>query len=280
MNNSIFLFYNQTEDSTLTSSPSVLPVSNLKNSQRTKIWRSSGNTAYIDITLNEVLGADYLALVDLNMTTAGMIRVRAWMDRIDGSNLVFDRYYDPLVFVSSSEEDVDYGMGDYGLGGYGSSTPASAGSRKNVNLLPFDETLIAPYYRVDLVDESLPYIQMGVLFLSKSRRYEVNLSYNWNIKQIDRSVSKESISGQKYVQPRDTRLQINGTFGALNEMERTDTIVAITEVGNTKPFIYSVFPLNNNVGLTTTIYGSFSDSNLTQKFNNRNEFNFTVVEDL
>lgn len=281
MSNSIFLFSNQIETAqSLTASSSALPVTNLINPQRTKVWRSTSNTAYVDFVLNNANGADYLALVDLNLTTAGMIRVRAWNDAINGTQLTLDMYYDPLVFTPTSELDVDYGMGDYGLGAYGISTPLSSSSRKNVNLLPFGQLIQSPYYRVDFMDTNLTYIQCGVMFLDRARVYTTNLSYGWNITQIDRSVSKESIAGQKYIQPRDTRLKISGKFSSLSEAERTDTIVALTEVGNTKSFLYSVFPETNNKGLTTTLYCSFTDAGLTNNFIDRNEFNFTVVEDL
>ena len=281
MSNSVFLFSNQIETAqSLTASSSVLPVSNLVNPQRTKVWRSSSNSAYVDFSLDNAVGADHLAIVDLNMTTAGTIRVRAWSDAVNGALLEFDRYYDPVVFTSTSDVDTNYGEGDYGLGAYGAATPLTSTSRKNVNLLPFGQIVLGAHYRIDFVDVNLSYIQAGLMFLDKARIYNINLSYGWKIRQIDRSVSRESVAGQKYIQPRDTRLEIQGRFDALNEMERTDTIVALTQLGNTKSFVFSVFPENNNKGLTTTIYGSFSSSDLTNTFQDRNEFNFTVVEDL
>lgn len=280
MSNSLFMFSNQIETATLAASTAVLPVNNLKNSQRSKIWRSSSSTAWVSATLSEANGADYLALVDLNLSTSGTIRVRAWMDAVDGAVLEFDEYYDPIVFSVNTEVDVDYGQGDYGLGAYGTNTPIVSSSRKNVQLLPLGQTLLSPYYKVDFVDANVDYVQFGVMFLAKARIFDINLAYDWSIKQIDRSVSKESIAGQRYIQPRDTRLEIQGRFPALSEAERTDMIVQITEAGNTKSFIYSVFPLNNNVGLTTTIYGAFSDSNISNQFENRNEFSFTVTEEL
>jgi|APGre2960657404_1045060.scaffolds.fasta_scaffold00061_3 hypothetical protein len=281
MSKSTFLFTNQIATAeNLTASSEALPVTNLVNPQRTRVWRSTANTASISFSLTDIAGADYLALVDLNLTSTGVIRVRAWDDAVDGSMLTFDQYYDPVIFVSGSEADINYSGGDYGLGAFGLANSIASSSRKNVNLFPFGQVVLSPFYKVDLIDENLTYIQAGIMFLSKARTYDINLAYNWNISQIDRSVSKESIAGQKYIQPRDTRLQISGRFPALSETERTDTIVDITEMGTTKPFIYSVFPENNNIGLTTTVYGSFSDSNLTNNFTNRNEFNFTVVEDL
>ena len=280
MGNSIFMFSNQLDTATLTASSAALPVTNLTNPQRSKIWRSTSNTAWVSAQLDAANGADYLAIVDLNLSNSGMIRVRAWLDAVDGAELEFDQYYDPNVFSVNTEVDVDYGLGDYGLGAFGTNSPISATTRKNVQLLPFGQTLISPFYKIDFMDENVTYVQAGVLFLAKARVFEINLSYDWNIRQIDRSVSKESIAGQRYIQPRDTRLEIRGKFGALSEAERTDMIVQITEVGNTRPIIYSVFPLNNNVGLTTTIYGSFTDSDITNKFENRNEFSFTVTEEL
>jgi len=274
------MFSNQLDTATLTASSAALPVTNLTNPQRSKIWRSTSNTAWVSAQLDAANGADYLAIVDLNLSTSGMIRVRAWLDAVDGSELEFDQYYDPNVFSVNTEVDVDYGLGDYGLGAFGTNSPISATTRKNVQLLPFGQTLISPFYKIDFMDENVTYVQAGVLFLATARVFEINLSYDWNIRQIDRSVSKESIAGQRYIQPRDTRLEIRGKFGALSEAERTDMIVQITEVGNTRPIIYSVFPLNNNVGLTTTIYGSFTDSDITNKFENRNEFSFTVTEEL
>lgn len=281
MSNSIFMFSNQIATaSVLSASSSVLPVSNLVNSQRTKVWRSADNDDSVTFSLNDANGADYLALVDLNLTTAGMIRVRAWRDAINGSDLEFDQFYDPVVFAPTGELDVNYGEGDYGLGPYGIATPLTLSSRKNVNLLPFGQVLLSPHYRVDFMDDNLDYIQCGVMFLDKARTYEVNLSYDWRITSIDRSVSRESIAGQRYIQPRDTRVQISAQFPVLKEAERTDTIVAITEVGTTKPFIFSVFPENNNQGLTTTVYCSFQNNDITNQFFDRNVFAFTVAEEL
>lgn len=278
--NSIFLFSNQAERATLGASSQALPVTNLVNSQRTKVWRSTNNNAFFTITLDEVLGADHLALIDLNLTTSGVIRVQAWIDAIDGTQLEYDQFFDPTIFTSGLEANVDYGTGDYGLGGFGNSTPIAVSTRKNITLIPFGQLLASPYYKVTFTDANLTYIQLGVAFLAKAVTYAINLSYGWNIRQVDRSVSKESIAGQRYIQPRDTRLQIQGSFGALSEIERTDTVVYLTEVGTTKPFVYSVFPEGTNKGLTTTIYGSFTDSNITNNFMDVNQFNFTVVEDL
>lgn len=281
MSNSVFLFDNDSDTATVTASSSVLPASNVQNPQRSKFWRSAtGTSSNLSVTLNDVFGVSYIALVDTNLTTGGTIRVQAWSDAIDGMNLVYDQTFTPGLYVSTSGQAVAYGLGSYGLGSYGSNQSVGQLNNRNITLIPVEPTLIVRFYKFTFTDSNTTFQQLGRLFVGSGLVFQTNLAYGWRAERIERSVSRESIGGQRYTQPRDSRLKLSGNFNFLSEEERTEILIRLQEFGETKPFIFSIFPENSNKGLTTTVYGRFDGKSVEQIFQNINQLSFSVVEEL
>jgi len=168
----------------------------------------------------------------------------------------------------------------YGIGVYGSTLPITQDSGRNITIVPLGVTSTDGFWRITFTDANVSYQQCGRVFLGAGLTFGANLSYGWQAKRIERSVARESIGGQRYVQPRDSRLQLSGTFSFLTDTERTVVLQRIQEYGESKPFIYSVYPESSNQGLTTTLYGRFSSTGITGKTFNLNDLQFTVVEEL
>ena len=281
MSNSVFLFDNDSDTALVSASSSVLPATNVQNPQRSKFWRSAtGTSSSLSVTLNDVFGVSYIALVDMNLTTGGTITVQAWSDAIDGMSPVYDETFTPTLYVSSSGQAVAYGSGSYGLGAYGSNQAIGQLNNRNITLIPIEPTLIVRFYKITFTDLNTTFQQLGRLFIGSGLVFQNNLAYGWQAERIERSVAKESIGGQRYTQPRDSRLKLSGNFNFLSEQERTEILIRLQEFGESKPFIFSIFPESTNLGLTTTVYGRFDGKTIQQIFQNINQFSFSVVEEL
>ena len=281
MSNSIFLLDNQSDSAAITASTEVITAGNVQNIQRSKVWRSdTGTSSYLDITLSDVFGIGYIALVDLNLSNNGLIRIQAWSDSLDGVNVVLDTSVSPTLYVSSESSSSAFGLGDFGLGSFGADEVLTQLSNRNITLIPLNDVLLVQYYRITFSDDNTTYQQLGRLWMGGGITFQNNLSYGWSAERIERTVSRETIGGQRYVQPRDSKLKITGKFSWLSEDERTLMLIRLQQLGESTPFIFSLFPENNNQGLTTTLYCTFNSKSITQLFQNQNEFNFSVTEEL
>lgn len=279
--NSLFLFSSQADNvDSITASSSVLPVTNIQNTQRSKVWRSGiGTTSYIQFQLANPLGADYLALIDLNLTTAGTILIEAWDDAFDGAEQTVNVTVSPTLYAVTEEAEA-FGGGNYGAGLFGANTPLEQLSSQNITLYDFGEAVFSPYWRITFTDENISYQQLGRLMLSSAFVFTYNLSLNYNLTRIDRSPARESMGGQRFVQKRPSRLQIGGKFPLMPDVDRTAFLIEYERTQNTDPFVYSIYPENTNKGLTTTLYGRFSDADMSERIYQATDLNFTVVEEL
>ena len=284
MANSSFFFDNQADLATITASSTAggtMAAANVQNTQRTVFWRSgTGTTSRLDITLAAIYGATHLALVDLNLTTAGTIRVQSWSDAVGGSVPGVDMTFNPLLYLNDGFIPSLYGSGLYGLGIYGSSYPVSTDAGKNLTLVPLGVTSTDAYWRITFTDANTTYQQCGRLFIGNAVTMGVNLSYGWSAKRIERSVAKEALGGQRFVVKRQGRLQITGLFEAMTDTERTQFLIRLNDYGESKPFIFSVFPEQTSRGLTTGLYGRFSAPEVSGASLGRNRLQFTVLEEL
>lgn len=276
----IFLIDNQALDPTsITASSSVMPVENILNSQRRKIWRSGmGQMSSIDIQLANVAGISYVAFVDLNLTTAGVIQLQAWTDGFDGMNKVVDMMTSPTLYVDSSIVSVAYGMGSYGLGPYGQSQ-ALADNTRNITLVPVPSN-IATYWRFRFTDMNTDFQQLGYLFMGQPLEFEHGITYGWTANRVERTVRREALSGASYYQKRDSRLRLNVDFDFLNDEERTDFLVRYQTIGESTPVIFSIFPESSIKGLTTTLYGRFESVDIRNDNFNINGLQAVLTEEL
>jgi hypothetical protein len=284
MTNAIFLFDNQAATGSITASSeasALLAGENVIDPQRSVVWRSAAATsAYLNIILGAVYGVDTVALWDLNMTTAGTIRVQSWFDSIGGAVPGVDITVTPSLYVNTDLVTSAYGQGNYGIGLYGLNAPLSQDNNRNITIIPLASATTDSYWRITLEDINLSYIQAGGLFLGSSSTFEVNMGYGWTGDFIERNVSREAISGKRYSQPRDNRKRIAGAFGMLSDEERTSMLMRMRDYGNNRPFVFSVYPESTNQGLTTTLYGRFNSAQISGTTYARNQLSFNVVEEL
>jgi hypothetical protein len=284
MSKSIFLLDNQAVGGTITASSeagATMAAANLLDEQRSRFWRSGvGTTSHVDLTIPTPFGAAYLALVDLNLSTAAEIRVQSWADAIDGAEPGIDTTVPPTLYINTDLLAAAYGQGPFGVGSYGANAVVTQVNVRNITLVPLGRTSIDAYWRVTFTDVNGTYQQCGLIVLAKGVEFEINLSHGWSAKRIPRSVTRESIGGQTYRQRRDSRLQLDGSFAALTEDERTALLIRLQEFDESRPFVYSIHPEASNRGLTTTIYGRFSGPTVSNPDYGISNFNFSVIEEL
>ena len=282
MANAIFLFDNQADDGIITASSTAsgtTPASNVQNPQRSAVWRSgAGTSSQLNCTLSSIYGVTHCALVDVNLTTAGTIRLQAWADALGGSVPGVDVTFAPTLYVNTALVSANYGSGAYGIGAYGLS--AALNSAKNITIIPLGMAKFDPYWRVTLTDANTNYQQFGRLILGSGQEMTYNMSYGWQGDRQDRSVRAESLGGQGYVQPRDDRLQLQGAFNFITDAERTQMMLRMQQFGRHKPFVFSIYPEQSNQGMTTTVYGRFASVNVSGSHFNINQLPFSVVEEL
>lgn len=276
---SVFLFDNQTLNASIVASSAVLPVANLLNPQRSKFWRSGlGPSSFLNISLQSVIGIDFIALVDLNLTTAGSIDVTFFSDPAFTVQVGPTYTFAPTVYVNPDAVASPYGSGPYGVGAYGANSIQQQDGVKNITIFKFPQRVSAPYVRVHFTDPVGDYQQLGLLYLGQG--LELPIEYGWERKNITRSVSKESIGGQRYTQRREARVQITGVCEGISDELRTRLIIRLDEHLTDKPFIYSIYPEASNRGLTTTLYGRFDSQTVAGRYFNGNSFPFTIIEEL
>lgn len=277
---SVFLFDNQIFESTLTASSAVLPVDNAKNPQRSKFWRSAnGGMSHIDVTLGSAIGIDYIALVDLNLSSGAEIRVKTYSDSAR-SMQTGEYVFAPTLYINPDAVASPYGSGPYGLGAYGSNVLQNQIGNRNITIFKFPQRIMEVFLRIQFIDMTGEYQQVGLIFLGQGFEFDYNLSFGWQASREDRSVARESIGGQRYVQPRDSRLQISGNFENFKDDTRTRFLIRQQEFVQNKPFIFSIYPDADNQGLTTTLYCRFESANVSGKFFNGNDLQFSVIEEL
>lgn len=282
MSNALFLLDNQAEGAIVTASSEAsvsLGAENVINQQRRKFWRSGlGQSSSLDVQLAEVSGVNYAAFVDTNLTSAGIIRIEAWLDGFDGMEKVVDEMFSPTLYVSDTTQSAAYGLGPYGLGPYGQNQ-ALADNTRNITLVQVP-TNIATFYRFTFTDMNTDYQQLGYVHLGSAMVFEHNIEYGWQVERVERTVRREALSGANYYQQRDSRLRLSVNWPVIRDTERTDFLVRYQAIGESKPVIFSIFPNEGLKGLTTTMYGRFESQSITNTNLNINALGVTMIEEL
>lgn len=277
---SIFLFDNQADDATITASTEVLPATNVQNQQRSRVWRSDlGVMSSLELELGSVTGINYVALIDTNLSTSGLVHIEAWDDALDGAVQTVDETVRPTLYAISATNSPAYGLGPYGIGPYGQNQALASNTIRNITIIPVPSN-ISTFWRITFADVNTAYQQLGRLYLSGGFEFAYNLSYGWRAERIERSVTKEALSGATYSQLKDSRLQLTASFDFVTDFERTQALLRMQQLGNTTPFVFSIFPENNLTGLTTTVYGRFAAKSIQHANKNINQFSITVLEEL
>jgi hypothetical protein len=258
----------------------LMPASNIKEFERSKKWRSgAGTSSYLNITFGVEEAREWVALVDLNLTSAGTIRIQAWTDGLGGAAQVYDQSFTPTLYSAAIQSN-NYGGGSYGLGNYGSNAPISQLDARNLTILPLGASYTAKYWRITFTDTNTSFQEVARVYITTAVEFTYNISWGWRIGRVENSGFRKSLGGQRYVQERDSQLEISGDFDYLTDLERTNMLVRMFEIGSRDPIIFSVYPEATNRGLTTTMYGHFEDFSFAHANHDMNRFPFRLLEDL
>lgn len=217
-----------------------LPVGLLKNRHIGRKWRGNSNpqeSLFLD--LGASVAVDTVALMGCNMGPAGTMRLR-------GSNTAADMSSGVIVDETFAGVcDPAYG---YQIGLLGAEVEAR-------------------YWRIDLEQAGLPYIEAGRLFLGAREQFAINFSYDWSYRWNDRSRKTTSRGGQTYVD-RDNSFR---TFSlAFNFLEREQRYGFVEELdrehGAHEDVLFIADPTHENIGQVTCWGLAASVSPVSQPF--------------
>lgn len=280
MTNAVLLLDNYADTASVTASTEVPtgPANHVQVQQRTKIWRSQvGNASHLDFEMLAGNPIDYAAVVDVNLPASGTIRVQAWNDAIGGAVPTVDQTVAPLLYVDPSVPISLFGAGNFGAGTFGVRDYRTMNAR-NVTLIPIAGLPTSKYWRVTFTGGS--YQQCGRVYITKAFNFAINPDFGWSASRIENTVIRKSIGGQRFSQPRDNQLQVEGEFGFLTDAERTAALLLLQRFGESRPLIFSFFPEATTVGFTTTMYCCQSGMSLQQVYIDINKLPFRFIEEL
>lgn len=281
MANASFYFGSQADAGTVTASSEQIPASNVLDPQRSRVWRSAvGQASFLDINLPGAGLVDSIVLIDTNLSSSGTIRVQVYPTSAR-TTASMDFTFNPFTYAAANGVPA-YGLGAYGLGAYGipGGAAAAAGGIKNVTVIPLPTSTMDRFFRITFTDATTSFQQLGRLFVGQATMFSSSISYGWTLAQNARSASRESIGGQRFVQPRPQRGQISGQFEFLSESDRNSLAMKLAEYGEDFPFVFSVYPETSARGVASSIYGRFAGPSLVNAAFDRNTLNFSVLEEL
>ncbi len=261
MNRIRFLWDNKFDKATISASSEVegLPVSNLKDQLRKKVWRATGCASeYVDVDFGE--GGDYcntLALVQHNLSISAQVRLCV-SDIEPGGNELLDVTWEAYETVFGAGEG---GAGEEGSGGY------IINDQERKELLAgmifckeFTQTA-GRYWRIYFLDENNTdgYVEAGRIWLGTYFEPQFNFQYGWQFGIVDRSRVTESIGGQKWVDKKDRRYTLYLPFRYIQDTDKWWGFVdMLRRYGVRKDILVVLIPDGTpSQKLFTTLYGRF-----------------------
>lgn len=164
-------------------------------------WRGvAGAAEYLTIDLFAVKPVDCVALFGLNLSAAGLTRIR--LSAGDSSAL------DGAAYDSDPAGPV--------AGRVNPRWPAL------IHLLP--APVMARYVRIDLQEPGAAFIEAGRIFVGATTQFETNFAYGWSRGYVDRSRTTESRGGQTYVDRDNSYRVLELQFGFVEAAERWGVI--------------------------------------------------------
>jgi len=170
----------------------TLPVSNLQQQHVSRKWRTDGAaSAYVLVDLGASLDCGVLALLGANLTAAATIRIRGSVT-------------DPTATGSLAYDSGTVAAG--AKAGYGGVYKA------------FTE-VASRYWRIDLADASLDYLEAGRLFLGPAWEPSINMQLGWSVRVDDPSKKTKSSGGQSYADVRPKARVLDFSLEFMGEAE-------------------------------------------------------------
>ena len=257
-----FLWNNKFDAATISASSEAagLPVSNLKDQLRKKVWRATGCASeYIDIDFGE--GGDYcntLALIQHNLSINAQVRLVA-SDTAAGGNELLDVTWDAFGTVFGAGEG---GAGEEGAGGFLIDDVVRQELLLGLIFCNFFNQTAARYWRIYLLDPDNPsgYVEVGRVWLGIYFAPQYNFSYGWQFRVIDESKVSESLGGQKWVDIKGRRYGLYLPFKHIQDAEKYwGFIDMLRRYGIRKDILVVLLPEGRPTErLFTTLYGRFT----------------------
>ena len=237
-----------------------LPVSNLKNQLRKKVWRAAGSTSeYIDIDFGE--GGDYcntLAIIQHNLSINAQVRLLA-SDTAAGGNELLDVTWDVFETVFGAGEG---GAGEEGAGGVLLDDAKRQELLVGMIFCKFFNQTAARYWRIYLLDpdNSDGYVEAGRIWLGIYFAPQYNFCYGWQFKIMDESKVSKSLGGQKWVDIKGRRYGLYLPFKHIQDAEKYWGFVdMLRRYGIRKDILVVLLPERYTTErLFTTLYGRFT----------------------
>lgn len=235
--NACIAWENLGDDATVTAS-SYYPLMRPEKVQDPHVarkWRAvTATSEYLTFDLGSSQTIDTVALMGLNMTSAGTTRLRLSVS--DSSAITGDAY--------DSGSEVGKVDSTYGYLVYLLASPVSA-----------------RYGRIGLTDATVSYIEAGRLFVGTRIQFGVNIAPGYQRKWIDPSQRVKSIGQQTYI---DDRPQYRSVSFELNDLTETEALTNLEALdvlnGLRKDVLFVKDPTATNLG-KETVWGLLDNLN-------------------
>jgi len=218
---------NLLHQSTITTSSENLqfPISNIKDPRRTKVFRSTSNTAHIILDFNETSEVDSFVITDNKFTGFGVSTITL---EFNGTN----EWSDPAATEVVTFDPI------FGLG-----------------IAEF-ETKSYRFCRI-LLTSTLGYCEISKFFIGKKMSLGRSINFGWTIKGNDLSAKQSNRYGQVFVDV-IARQKVIGAALSLLDKDQLDKINAWLDlVSETKPFFIRIGcgnMVNNNKRFSGMVY--------------------------
>jgi len=273
--NALFLFDNLADSAislTASSAEVNMPVSNLQNTQRSLVWRSTASFAQtFDLTLN---GSDYshIAFVDHNFPQGTTVLVQGWSDAINGTNEVFNVQLDPWSYDTNFANKL--------IGASGVYNGPNDGYLQPVFVIDLAGVHTAAYVRIRLDNTTEYYYQFGRLFVANAWQPTYNMNFGWSMVLNDNSNYKKTAFGNEYGNILPNNTELNLTFSWLNNDERDELAVRRLLNGTRKPIIMQLRPNGTAERMYMSLYGRLKNLPFSSNFPNTTISRIQFSEDL
>ncbi len=262
MNNIRFLWENKFDNAVIEASTAAtaLPVANLVDQLRKKVWRSVGTSGvYIDVDFGA--GGDYcnsIGILGDNLSYSAQVQITA-SDVAAGASELLDSTWDVYETIWGAGEG---GAGEHGAGGVLIDDAVRQALLTDIIFYKTFAQVSARYWRITFLDadNSDGYIQAGRVYLGIYFEPQFNFGYGWQFGIKDESKVTESIGGQKWVDLKGERYTLALSLKYINNAEKYWSIIdMMRRYGIRKDIIVVLTPDGQaSERLFTTLYGRFT----------------------
>lgn len=182
----------------------LFPANNLKDSRKTKVYRSLDSQTYIDIDLRET------SIIDAVMLFASKRSGLGFNQAIIHFNNVPD-FTNPAV-TRAAEISTKFGIG----------------------LVEFSDSIEYRFMRIEL-ESTLDYCELSGVFVGEKMNLNRSINFGWQWKDVEISNSQTNTEGQEFFDKISKQQQISFSFSLLTRNESDFFQELFDDVGEVKP---------------------------------------------